>query len=124
MHPVQPPFLQVRNLRKRYRTVLALDDVSFDVRWGEVLGLIGPNGSGKTTLLELLARVLPRDAGSIGALDSPPVAGEAPLAFYVPDGIAPWPSETVRWALDYSVGFFDGGSGAFAPVVRGLDLVM
>ena len=122
MPPVQPALVEVRNLRKQYGDVVALDDVSFDVREGEVLGLIGPNGAGKTTLLECLARVLPRDDGSIGALDLLPVRGGPPLAFYVPDGIAPWPAQTVRWVLEYTVGFFGGDPAAMPGVIEELDL--
>jgi ABC-type Mn2+/Zn2+ transport system ATPase subunit len=57
--------IEVRHLSKRYGRVVALDDVSFDVRAGEVLGLIGPNGAGKTTLFECMAGVLPYDRGSV-----------------------------------------------------------
>ena len=42
--------------------------------------------------------------------------------FYVPDAIAPWPAETVRWALDYAVGFFGGPASLREPVVAMLDL--
>src|SRR5678816_1682526 len=69
-HPA--PVLEVRHIKKRYGHLLALDDVSFDVRSGEVLGLIGPNGAGKTTLFECLAGVLHRDGGTVSTLgDSP-----------------------------------------------------
>jgi len=57
--------LQAANLTKRYGRLTALSDVSFSVREGEVLGLIGPNGSGKTTLFECLGGVLPLDAGTV-----------------------------------------------------------
>src|SRR5262249_17812566 len=43
----------------------ALKDISFDVRRGEVLGVVGPNGSGKTTLIKLLARITSPDSGEI-----------------------------------------------------------
>lgn len=115
--------LQVRHLTKRYGRLTALSDVSFSVRPGEVLGLIGPNGSGKTTLFECLAGVLPSDTGSILAGNRPLAPGERSSAlFYLPDAIAPWPSQTVRWALDFVVGFFGGRADLRDDVVRRLDL--
>jgi len=104
--------LQVSHLTKRYGHVTALGDVSFSIRPGEVLGLIGPNGSGKTTLFECLAGVLPADAGVVLCDGRPvPVRDRSSVFFYMPDGIAPWPHQTVRWALDFASGFF-GGSGS------------
>jgi ABC-2 type transport system ATP-binding protein len=122
------PVLEVRHIKKHYGQLLALDDVSFDIRAGEVLGLIGPNGAGKTTLFECLAGLLYRDAGTVTTLSSsaPSASSVSSLsvrhAFYVPDGIAPWPSETVRWALDYVAGFFGGDAAAIPSVVSSLDL--
>ncbi len=54
----------MRGLEKRYDGVAALGGVSFDVRPGELFGLIGPDGAGKTTLLRLLVTLLRPDAGS------------------------------------------------------------
>ena len=99
--------LQVSHLTKRYGHVTALADVSFTIRPGEVLGLIGPNGSGKTTLFECLAGVLPADEGAVlcdGQLLSP--RDRCRAFFYMPDAIAPWPQQTVRWALAFAAGFF------------------
>jgi branched-chain amino acid transport system ATP-binding protein len=59
------PLLQVKNLSKRFSGLLAVHNVSFDVREGEILGLIGPNGAGKTTLFNLISGILSRDGGSI-----------------------------------------------------------
>jgi len=57
--------LEVRGLTKRFGGLVAVNDVSFSVRRGEVVGLIGPNGSGKTTLFNLISGVLRPDAGEI-----------------------------------------------------------
>ena len=63
------PLLRVEGLRKRYGrgkdAHLALDDVSFDVHQGEILGLVGESGSGKSTLIRCLVGLEQEDAGSI-----------------------------------------------------------
>ena len=89
--------------------------MSFTVRRGEVLGLIGPNGSGKTTLFECLGGVLPSDDGSIEHDGRPLTPAErAATLFYLPDAIAPWPDQRVGWLLDFIVGLF-GGDAAGVP---------
>ena len=57
--------LSARNLVKRYGGIVAVDDVSLDVRTGETLGLIGPNGAGKTTTFELLGGFARLDSGRV-----------------------------------------------------------
>jgi len=59
------PILSVRAVTKRFGGLEALKDVSFDVRKGEVVGLMGPNGAGKTTLLNVIAGEYAPDAGTI-----------------------------------------------------------
>lgn len=56
--------IEIHNLSKSYGKVKALVDISFDVREGELFGLIGPDGAGKTTLFRLLATLLNADSGS------------------------------------------------------------
>jgi len=115
--------LHVRNLSKRYGRLTALSDVSFSIRSGEILGLIGPNGSGKTTLFESLAGVLPHDGGTL-TVDGRPIeaAERARLLFYVPDGIAPWPAQTVRWAINFTLGFFSGRAALRDELVERLEI--
>ena len=58
--------IKFRNVTKTYnKTVKALDDVSFDVSGGEIVGFIGPNGSGKTTTMKLLTGIIKADKGKI-----------------------------------------------------------
>jgi ABC-type branched-subunit amino acid transport system ATPase component/ABC-type branched-subunit amino acid transport system permease subunit len=57
--------LEVRSVSKRFGGVVALDDVSFDVHDGEILGILGPNGAGKTTLFDVLSGFVAADAGHV-----------------------------------------------------------
>ena len=57
--------IQVRGLCKSFGTKTAVDDLTFDVRKGEVVGFLGPNGSGKTTTMRLLTSFYTPDAGTI-----------------------------------------------------------
>jgi branched-chain amino acid transport system ATP-binding protein len=57
--------LEVRNVTRRFGGILALDDVSFDVGAGEVVGLIGPNGAGKTTAFNVITRLYRPDSGEL-----------------------------------------------------------
>jgi len=59
------PILQVSRLSKNFGGVRALNQVSFDLKPGELLGVIGPNGSGKTTLVNLITRFVKPTSGSV-----------------------------------------------------------
>lgn len=63
------PLLSVRNIGIRFGGLVAVNDVSFDVRVGEVFTLIGPNGAGKTTLFNLISRIYQPTSGEILFLD-------------------------------------------------------
>lgn len=57
--------IRVNNLRKAFKGIVAVDDVSFKVKAGQCFGLLGPNGAGKTTTIEMLEGILPKDSGQI-----------------------------------------------------------
>ena len=57
--------VEVKNLTKEYKQKKAVDDLSFEIRQGEILGLLGPNGSGKSTTINCILSLLKYSAGSI-----------------------------------------------------------
>src|SRR5689334_2305270 len=100
VHP--PVLLEAMSLSKRFGDQQALNEVSFDVRAGEVLGLIGPNGAGKTTLLEAVAGLLPIDAGNVLWRDKPlPISSRHDGIFFLPDGLRPWDEQYVARVLNF-----------------------
>lgn len=71
--------LEIGNVVKRFGSVTALSDVSFDLRQGEIHALLGANGAGKSTLVKILSGVFPPDRGNI-LLDGRPVSFASPSA--------------------------------------------
>ncbi len=118
------PLLLVSGLTKAFGSLTAIDDVSFRVERGEILGLIGPNGAGKTTLFECLAGVLPPTRGKLMTSSDRPLTDRdrSSLIFYVPDGIRPYADQPVGWVLDFALGFFGGDPAQRQRVVELLGL--
>lgn len=98
---------------------MALQDASFCVRNGEVLGLIGPNGSGKTTLFECLTGLIPTDAGEVEFEEKLLAPSHRKRAlFYLPDGIRPWVDQSVEWTLEFFESLYDRPNGEAAALAR------
>jgi ABC-2 type transport system ATP-binding protein len=57
--------IEVENLRKKYSDKIAVDNISFKVRKGEIFGILGPNGAGKTTTMEMMESMRDIDGGSV-----------------------------------------------------------
>jgi ABC-type sugar transport system ATPase subunit len=72
------PLLSVRNLTKIFGGLVAVDNASFDVARGEVVGLLGDNGAGKSTLIKCISGVHAAEAGEI-VFDGRPVAFATPM---------------------------------------------
>lgn len=66
------PVLQVQDLHKEYGDFIAVDNLSFEVRPGEIFGLLGPNGAGKTTTIRMVMDIFKADRGNVRILGLPP----------------------------------------------------
>jgi ABC-2 type transport system ATP-binding protein len=71
--------IEVQGLHKEYGATVAVDDVSFSVREGEIFGILGPNGAGKTTTVECVEGLRVPDAGSVSVLGLDPRRDRAEL---------------------------------------------
>src|SRR3989338_910400 len=63
--------LQVKNLTKKFGSFTAVDNISFDLKEGEILGLLGPNGAGKTTTIDMLLGLTTPTSGNINIFGLP-----------------------------------------------------
>jgi ABC-2 type transport system ATP-binding protein len=107
-------FLDVDNLQKRYGRAVALENVSFAVAEGELLGLLGPNGAGKSTLIAILSCLLPTTAGRatlLGEELSPANTAVRRWIGIVPQDLAIYPDLTARENLTF-FGKLNGLGGA------------
>ena len=104
--------LQVRDAKKKFAAVTALDGASFELRHGELLALLGPNGAGKTTLIRAVAGRVKLDAGQIRLFDRVITWGRTPPELgIVPQEIALYPLLTARENLEV-FGQLQGLSGS------------
>jgi ABC-2 type transport system ATP-binding protein len=93
-----------RNLTKRYGALTAVDDLSFEVRPGEVLGFLGPNGAGKSTTMRIVAGFLAPTSGSVDVCGFDVVrqslAAKQRIG-YLPEGAPSYPEMTPRSFLEF-----------------------
>lgn len=79
------PVLEVENVGKTYATVRAVDDLSFNVKPGEIFGLLGPNGAGKTTTIRMILDIIKPDEGRIAVLGGPMSEDKKERIGYLPE---------------------------------------
>lgn len=100
-----PPLIQIEGLTKRFGSFTAVDNVSFTVRRGEVLGFLGPNGAGKSTTMRMLAGFMTPTAGRASIcghdVQEDPIAARKQLGF-LPEGAPTYPEMTVSAFLAFT----------------------
>jgi ABC-2 type transport system ATP-binding protein len=96
--------IKTEHLSKRYDSLVAVDDVTFKVEPGEVLGFLGPNGAGKTTTMRMLAGFVTPTAGTASIcghdVATDPLGAKASLG-YLPEGAPSYGEMTVRRFLEF-----------------------
>jgi ABC-2 type transport system ATP-binding protein len=93
--------LELDALTRRYGTVTALDDLSFSVRAGQVVGFLGPNGAGKTTAMRAIFGLTDLDAGTVRWNGAPVEQAERRRFGYMPEERGLYPSMLVGEQLQY-----------------------
>ena len=96
--------IKTEHLTKRYDSVTAVDDVTFSVGPGEVLGFLGPNGAGKTTTMRMIAGFVAPTSGTASIcghdIEADPLGAKASLG-YLPEGAPTYGEMTVRRFLEF-----------------------
>lgn len=96
--------IEISHLSKRYGELVAVDDVSFNVQPGEVLGFLGPNGAGKSTTMKMITGFLAPTSGSVSVcghdVESAPLAAKACMG-YLPEGAPCYGEMSVRNFLEF-----------------------
>jgi ABC-2 type transport system ATP-binding protein len=119
--------IEVSGLTKRYGDFTAVNNLSFSVQPGEVMGLVGPNGAGKTTTLRRATGIIPPTLGSvrIGGIDiaADPVAAKRRLAFF-PDEPRLFDHLTVEQHLNFVARLYgvDNWSERAQPILAELEM--
>ncbi|MEA2731503.1 MAG: gliding motility-associated transport system ATP-binding protein [Acetobacteraceae bacterium] len=100
----QPALIEIQGLTKRFGALTAVDNVSFEVRRGEVLGFLGPNGAGKSTTMRMLAGFMIPTAGTARIdghdVQTDSVAARQVLGF-LPEGAPTYPEMSVEGFLRF-----------------------
>ena len=101
--------IDVENLTKRYGDLLAVNDISFHVRMGEVFAFLGPNGAGKTTTVEIIETIRPPTSGNVRLLGMDVTTRKrdiVPRIGVLPQGFSSFDRITVRETIQYYARLF------------------
>lgn len=114
--------IKVEDLTRSYGDFLAVDQVSFEIGQGEIVGLLGHNGAGKTTILKMLTGYLEPTGGTV-EIDGMPISGQRRSILgsvgYLPENCPVYPEMTVVDYLDYAAALHGVEEGKRAGLVSG-----
>lgn len=120
--------LEIRSVSKRFAETVALDNVSFDVKRGELFGLVGPDGAGKTTLFRILTTLLVPDSGTASVLGLDVVRDLWAIRSrvgYMPGRFSLYPDLSVEENLSFFASVFgtsiEEGRATIAPIYEQIE---
>jgi ABC-2 type transport system ATP-binding protein len=113
------PAIEFEGVRKSYK-FFALDDVSFRLEQGQIMGFVGPNGAGKTTTIRLLMGMLRQEAGEIRVLGHSIPQDQAAAKWdigFVSDDMRLFGSATLAWHMEFVKSIYPGWDEAYAKTL-------
>lgn len=117
--------VKVENLKKAYGKKVVLDDISFIIRKGETVGLLGPNGSGKTTLIKILTGLIKDHQGLVEIDGEKPGVHSKSIVAFLPDKscLPDWmkPTDAIKYFADF-FSDFDGKKAEEMMTRFGIDI--
>lgn len=124
---MKPIAVEIKNLSKHYKNVIALSDLSIEIPQGEIFGLIGPNGAGKSTTLKILTTLLTPTSGSAHIFGTDVSANPEDvrrMVSYLPEEAGSYKQLTGREYLVFMAGLLEtsGGETSAEVVNRGVQL--
>lgn len=112
--------IEVKNISKKYGTQIALDNISFSIQKGEIVGFLGPNGAGKSTLMKILTTYLKPDSGSAKVnnfdLQTQPKNIQQSIG-YLPEHNPLYLEMYVREYLDFNAGIYHTNPNRIQEVI-------
>ena len=101
--------LEIKNLTKHFGDIKAVNDISFELEKGEILGFIGPNGAGKSTTMRLIMNLINKDSGEIFFCGKLLTKDDLDLKKYIgycPSEINLYSDYTVKQMFDFHIRFY------------------
>lgn len=117
--------ISVEHVVKYYGEQKALDDVSFEIKTGEIVGFLGPNGAGKSTMMKIISGFMPSSSGNVSvngiAVEGDGLEVKSQLG-YLPENNPLYPEMYVREYLDFVASFYKIPAGKTEQINKVIDL--